>query len=109
MAEDPVELVNQFCTAWSSCKPGKLLSFMTPDAVFHNIPIGRVVGHDAIKGAFEAFFGMADNVDFEVRNVAKCRPIVFAERVADRFCVTGRTPRSVRLDQPVGGQATTPP
>jgi limonene-1,2-epoxide hydrolase len=57
---------------------------MTPDATFDNVPIGRVVGHDAVKEAFEGFFGMAENVDFEVLNMAGSGTVVFAERV-DHF------------------------
>ena len=88
MSAEPIDVVRQFCAAWSRADADELLAFMTPDAIFHNVPIDPVVGHDAIRSALEAFLGMANNVEFEIRNIASNGPVVFAERV-DRFDLGG--------------------
>jgi limonene-1,2-epoxide hydrolase len=61
---------------------------MTPDAVYHNVPIEPVIGHEAIREAYKAFFEMAENVEFEVRNIGSAGSVVFAERV-DHFDLGG--------------------
>ena len=88
MSAEPIDVVRQFCAAWSWADADALLAFMTTDAIFHNVPIDPVVGHDAIRSALEAFLGMANNVEFEIRNIASNGPLVFAERV-DHFDLGG--------------------
>ena len=84
MTAEPVDVVKEFCDAWGSCDAGRLAALMASDAVFHNIPIDPLVGRDAIQVAFETFLSMAQNVHFEVRNLAGAGSVVFAERV-DHF------------------------
>src|SRR5205807_4460510 len=39
MSAEPIDVVRQFCAAWTWADADALLAFMTPDAIFHNVPI----------------------------------------------------------------------
>lgn len=84
MSDDPKHVVRRFCAAWSSGNAEELLGHMAEDAVFHNIPMDPLVGEDALRAAFKAYFQRASNFRFEILNLASAGGVVFAERV-DHF------------------------
>jgi len=45
MSESEV-LIRSFCDAWSRRDADELLGFFTDDAVYHNMPMAPVQGHD---------------------------------------------------------------
>lgn len=97
MTSNAERVVLDFCAAWPRRDIDELLGFLADDAVYHNMPMDPVVGHDAIRSVFELFVTPAEAVEFEVRNVASAGDVVFTERV-DRFSVGGK-----RIELPVAG------
>jgi len=49
------ETVKQFCAAWDEMDLGKILSLMSNDAVYHNLPLEPLKGHEQIAGFVEGF------------------------------------------------------
>jgi limonene-1,2-epoxide hydrolase len=84
------DLIQRFCAAWSRRDIDELLGFFTEDAVYHNIPIEPVSGHDGIRNMLQLFIPASQEISFEVRNVAASGDVVFTERV-DRFVMGERT------------------
>lgn len=80
----PSETVREFCAAFSRLDVEELVSWFTPDATYHNIPIDPAVGHDAIRAILTMFTGMADGIDFRILNLAADGDTVLTERV-DEF------------------------
>jgi limonene-1,2-epoxide hydrolase len=88
-AVTPIDTVTRFCAAWSRLDLDELLGFFAPDAVYHNIPVDPVVGHEAIRALVEGFTAGIDRVEFEVRHIAAAGDVVLTERI-DRFIAPGR-------------------
>ena len=84
MSTDPIDIVTEFCAAWSTVDLDKILEFFTDDAVYHNIPIAPVTGKDAIRTTIEGFVGGVEKIEFEVLAIAANGNTVLTERV-DRF------------------------
>lgn len=47
--------VREFCNAVARMKSAELVAFFTRDAVYHNIPIAPVRGHDEIRAWWDYF------------------------------------------------------
>lgn len=92
-----LDLVLDFCRAWSRRNTEEILSYFSDDAVYHNVPVEPLKGKEAIRGFLNQFFGMAEAVEFDILNTAESGNIVFTERV-DRFRVGGK-----KVDLPVAG------
>lgn len=84
------QVVRDFCAAWSNRDAEELLGFLAPDAVYHNMPMGPVRGHEAIRQVFDLFLPPSEKIDWEMLNVASAGEVVFAERL-DRFVMGGKT------------------
>ncbi len=89
--------IRDFCAAWSRRDIDELLEYFTDDAVYHNIPVEPVQGKAAIRGILAMFVPPANEIEFEMRNLASAGSIVFTERV-DRFLVGEK-----RIALPVAG------
>jgi limonene-1,2-epoxide hydrolase len=89
MAE-PIDIVTDFCAAWSTGDLDAILAFFTPEAIYHNIPIAPVQGVDAIRTTIEGFSAGVDKVEFEVLAIAANGNTVLTERV-DRFIGADKT------------------
>lgn len=76
-----VGLVERFCEAWSRLDIDELLGFLAPDAVYHNIPLAPVVGHDEIRATIERFTGGVTSVEFRMIAVAGSGSTVLTERL----------------------------
>ncbi len=87
---DPIDIVTDFCAAWSTGDLDAILAFFTPDAIYHNIPIAPVQGVDAIRTTIEGFSAGVDKVEFEVLAIAAAGNAVLTERV-DRFISEAKT------------------
>ena len=79
--EAPIDIVHRFCAAWSGNNPDELADYFTDDAVYHNIPMDRVTGPDAIKSFIAGFTGGVEKIEFRVRNIVADGPVVLTERV----------------------------
>jgi limonene-1,2-epoxide hydrolase len=93
----PEAIVRDFCNAVPRRDIEELLAFFAADAVYHNIPVAPVRGHEAIAGVLRQFLGPASFAEFEIRNLAACGDAVLTERV-DRFEIGGK-----RIELPVMG------
>jgi limonene-1,2-epoxide hydrolase len=86
---DPESVVRDFCAAWSRRDVEELLGYFTSDAVYHNIPVAPVTGHDGIRELLNMFAPAAETAEFEILNIASRGSLVFTERI-DRFTMNGR-------------------
>jgi len=79
------EIVNQFMKAWEAKDIEKIMSHFAPDAVYHNMPMPKLVGTEAIREFIAPFIATAETVVFEVLHQAEsANGTVLNERV-DRF------------------------
>ena len=83
---DPEAAVRAFCAAWAGRDVDAILAWFTDDAVYHNVPVAPVRGHDEIRGVLETFVPPESAIRFDVLAVASRGNVVFTERV-DRFTV----------------------
>jgi limonene-1,2-epoxide hydrolase len=97
MTTDNETLIREFCAAWSRRDIGELLGFFTDDAVYHNMPIAPVQGHDEIRAVMEFFVPGSEEIEFEVLALASAGSVVLTERV-DRFVRDGN-----KVELPVAG------
>lgn len=83
-AMGPEEIVKRFCEAWGRRDIDELTSFFTEDAVYHNMPIDPVRGHDGIRSMLNLFVPTSQSISFEIVHIASSGSVVHTERV-DRF------------------------
>lgn len=86
----PIEIVREFCAAWTDLDVDRICSYFTDDATYHNIPIAPVTGRDAIRATIEGFTKDAERVEFRVGAIAADGDVVMTERV-DVFFLPGVT------------------
>ena len=86
----PLDVVTSFCGAWEELDIDRIIEHFRPDAVYHNIPVDPVTGHEAIRAFIEGFSAGWEKVVFEVRHVVAEGNIVMTERV-DHFVSADRT------------------
>lgn len=90
-------LVREFCAAWRRRDVEELLGYFTEDAVYHNMPMAPVCGRERIRQVLAIFVPPAEEIDWEIRNIAASGALVWTERV-DRFVIAGR-----KIELPVAG------
>jgi limonene-1,2-epoxide hydrolase len=79
---DAIDLVQRFCDAFGKgVSAEELLEFFTPDAVYHNMPVDPVTGHDGIRGMLGMFMTEGSQIEFRVRSIAGDGDVVLTERV----------------------------
>ncbi|HUI04467.1 MAG TPA: limonene-1,2-epoxide hydrolase family protein [Acidimicrobiales bacterium] len=86
----PLDVVTSFCAAWSTLDIDRIMGLLAEDAVYHNIPVDPVVGHEAIRATIVGFTAGWDSVAFDVRHAVADGAVVLTERV-DRFVSAERT------------------
>jgi limonene-1,2-epoxide hydrolase len=79
--ESPTDVVRAFCAAWSAFDLDRIMSFFSDDAVYHNIPVDPLTGHDAIRSMIAMFTTGTDGIEFRVLHLAADGPVVLTERV----------------------------
>jgi limonene-1,2-epoxide hydrolase len=77
----PIETVTEFCAAWETVDLDRLMSFFADDAVYHNMPVDPLVGHDAIRGMIAMFTAGVERIEFRILNVAAAGDVVLTERL----------------------------
>jgi limonene-1,2-epoxide hydrolase len=97
MSTDTEQLVTDFCDAWSRRDVDELLTFFTPDAVYHNMPMDPVTGIDQIRNVLALFVPTSTEIEWTVHAIASSGDLVFTERT-DRFVMGERS-----VDLPVAG------
>lgn len=81
---DNEKTVLQFCEAWRRRDIDELIAFFAEDAVYHNIPMAPVEGHEGIRQILGLFVPPSQSIEFEVLRIASDGDVVHTERV-DRF------------------------
>ncbi len=94
----PEAVVRQFCEAWERRDLEELMSLVTEDFYYHNIPVDPVVGRDAVREVFVYFLEKMDPIILEVEDTIVDGNKVFAKRM-DRMTAIG----GGHVDLPVGG------
>jgi limonene-1,2-epoxide hydrolase len=77
----PEEVVRAELAAWDHLDVDEIMSHFAADAVWDNVPIRAVSGHDEIRKEVEGFLGSMTSFDAEILNLAVDGNIVLTERV----------------------------
>ena len=77
---EPIDIVREFCAAWSDGDLDAIIAFFAEGAVYHNIPLAPVTGAEQIRTTIEGFSGGVDNIEFRVDAIAADGGTVLTER-----------------------------
>jgi limonene-1,2-epoxide hydrolase len=91
------QVVRDFCSAWLRRDLDEILSYITDDMKYHNIPVPVVKGREDVALVFKTFLEMMHHVDLEITNLISDGDYVFTERI-DRMEHADK-----HVDLPVGG------
>lgn len=97
-AVDSESLVLDFLGSWKRGDIDEIMSFISPEAVYHNVPVHKITGVSAIREIFASFLEAFDEAELEVKEIVASPKVVFAERV-DRFLMKD----GKRVNLPVTG------
>ncbi len=75
------DTVREFCSAWDNLDVDKIMSLMSDDAVYHNMPIAPLKGQQDIAGFIGGFLELADSCQFKILNLVADEHRVVTERV----------------------------
>ena len=81
MSAENEKLVTDFCQAWSRLNTDEVLSYMTEDCFYHNIPMEPMVGKAAIRKFVEPFLKNSQSAVFEIKHTTSAGNVVMNERV----------------------------
>ena len=73
-------LVQEFFAAWTKGDADLAASFFTEDGVYHNIPMTRIEGREAIRETIAGWLSQMDGIDFRFENVLVQGNLVAMER-----------------------------
>ncbi len=87
---DNAEIVRNFCAEWDAPAPDadRLASYLTEDALYHNIPMDPISGCDNIRAALSGMAGTMTSKGWDVLNIVAQGDVVMTERV-DKFDAQG--------------------
>jgi limonene-1,2-epoxide hydrolase len=97
MPNDPIDIVREFCAAWSRLDIEELMAYFSDDAVYHNMPGPPATGRAAVRTTIERFLGGWQKTQWDIVSIAANGNTVLAERV-DRTDTGGK-----HIDLPVVG------
>lgn len=82
MANDPEQIIRDFCAAFSNLDADEVMSYFVDDGpTYHNMPGPPAVGSDAVRALVEGFLGRWDKTEWQLLNIASAGNVVFAERL----------------------------
>lgn len=84
MTQTPGEVVTALIKANEARDIDALLGVLTEDALYENVPMSVLTGHDEIRSMLEGFLGSATEVAWEVLHQVEQGNVVMNERI-DRF------------------------
>ena len=97
MSTEAEAIVSDFCKAWARLNIDQVMDFFTDDAVYHNIPLPKAEGKEAIRKTIEGLLKGTTWLEFKILHAASVGNVVMNERV-DSFEVKGK-----RMALPVMG------
>ena len=77
----PIEVVREFCAAWSRLNVEDLMGYFSADAIYHNMPGPPARGVAAVRRTIEGFLRGWDKTSWEIVRIAADGNTVLAERV----------------------------
>ncbi len=83
-------ITNDFTAAWKARDVEKIMSFFTPDCLYHNIPMEPLRGTEAIRGLIQTFVGMASELEFIVHHIAETSSGTVLTERTDKFLIDGK-------------------
>ncbi len=66
MAQTPDELVREFIAALVARDLETAAAMVTDDFEYDNVPMGKAFGPDGLKNTLNGFFGMCQEIDWEI-------------------------------------------
>jgi len=75
------DTVREFCAAWDQLDTRKIMSLMSDNAVYHNMPLTPLKGQNEIADFIGGFLDMADSCQFKILNLVADEHRVVTERV----------------------------
>ena len=85
------EHIELFMQAWEARDMDAIMAAFAPDAVYHNIPMPPLKGHQAIDGFIRPFLAQAKRVRFEVHHAAENADGTVLNERTDTFVLETRT------------------
>ena len=79
-----IQIIEDFVAAFNAKDIDRIMSFFTPDAIYHNMPTDPVQGTEAVRRLIEGYVNAAAKVDWEILESAQVGSTVLTERM-DRF------------------------
>jgi limonene-1,2-epoxide hydrolase len=90
MTENPaIEIVKSFIASWKTVDIDHIMSFLSEDIFYHNIPMEPVSGLAATRASFKSMDKL-ESADWELLNIAANGNVVLTERI-DRFVISGKS------------------
>jgi limonene-1,2-epoxide hydrolase len=93
----PEDVIAAFVAAVEQGDLDAALAHMAPECEYDNVPIGKAIGHEAIRQTLAMFVAPENPAQFKVLRQAAQGNVVFNERI-DRMVVGGK-----ELEIPVAG------
>ncbi|MEK7794866.1 MAG: limonene-1,2-epoxide hydrolase family protein [Candidatus Hydrogenedentota bacterium] len=84
-----IPTVEALISAFNTKDIDAIMSFFTVDAVYHNMPTGPVKGTEAVRNVISMFIQPAEEVKWEILNIAQVGNTVLTERL-DNFVIKGK-------------------
>jgi limonene-1,2-epoxide hydrolase len=69
----PEEVVRAELSAWSRPNVDEIVSYFAADAVWDNVPLGAVSGHDEIRRAVKGYVDRMTYGNIEIADISPCR------------------------------------
>ncbi len=85
-----IEIVREFCAAWDRIDLEAIMSMMSEDAVYNNLPLATLRGHDEIRAFIGGFFEVTKSAKFDILNIVTDDQRVVTERVDSFVWEEGR-------------------
>lgn len=77
--------VREFIAAWEARDLERIVALMTPDALYHNIPMQPARGHAEIRAMLAGFLANATAVRWEIHHIAENEDGVVLTERTDNF------------------------
>ncbi len=79
---DAIDLIQRFCDeGGKGADVDTIVGYFTEDAVYHNIPVDPVTGHDGIRAMMAMFTTGPERIEFRVSHIVADGDLVMTERV----------------------------